>query len=89
MSLLRRIENWAVKTCRPRFAPWKRGALLWTGIIVLICSAAASYAQVKYHFANDDIWLVIGVFIFVGMYSVGVAKWGSDLWVSLSMRSPW
>ena len=89
MTMFEKFEQWAVRTYQPKVAPWKRPALLGTSVVFLAICAVASYFQIQHHWTNDGVWLVIGLFVFFGIYGVVISIWGSDLWVALSMGSPW
>ena len=83
-SLRARLEE----IYHPRPAPWKRPVLLWLSVAILALCALGGSAQIEYHWTNNGVWLVIGLFGVLSVTGVGVALFGDDWWVALVLGAP-
>lgn len=77
------LEERLVEKYGLRIAPWKRPALLILSGVVLAACAAAAYFQLQFHWTNDGVWLVIGLFGVLGIAGLVAALFLNDAWVAL------
>ena|GEM_PF-2512510 len=86
--MLRRFENWTRRVYQPKEAKWKRPVLLILSILVGIVCFVAGYTQIHYHWTNNGIWLVIGLFGLFSLTGFFVSVFGKDYWVALVLGRP-
>ena len=87
-ELLDRFEQWTRRVYKPREAKWKRPVLLMLSILIGAGCATAAYTQVEHQWANDAVWLVIGVFGFFSGIGLFVSIFCKDYWVALVLGKP-
>ena len=55
---------------------------------MIVAAAVGGWAQVRYRWTNDEVWLVIVAFAFLGLAGVLVSLFGSDHWVAVTLGRP-
>ena len=83
MKKLDTFEAWARKTYNPKEASWKRRALFLLSLIIFGACATAAYTQINYHWTNNGVWLVIGLFSLMSIIGLFVSIKCKDFWVAL------
>ena len=83
MNIIKKIENFLRGTYKPKEAPWKRKALFFLSLSLIIGSSISSYTQYHYHWTNDGVWFVIALFSFISLVGLLVSIFSKDFWVAL------
>ena len=85
--MLENFERWARHRYRPKEASWKRPALFLMSLLTAVVCAALAYAQIKYSWTNDGLWLLLGLLGVVSISGLLVSVFAKDFWVALVMGS--
>jgi hypothetical protein len=86
--MIRKFEQWSKRVYKPKEAKGKRPVLFILSLFIVIACIVASYTQLKYHWAVNEMWLVIGLFGFLSTIGLFVSIFGSDYWVALILGRP-
>jgi len=81
--MIEKFEAWTRRLYQPREAKWKRPVLMVVSLAIGLLCGVAGYTQSQYHWTNDKVWLVIGVFGFFSVVGILVALFCKDYWVAL------
>ena len=80
---MNKIEKFLRKIYQPKEAPWKRTALFFLSLALLIGSCISAYTQHYYHWTNDGVWIVIALFGVISLGGLYVSIFSKDFWVAL------
>jgi ABC-type multidrug transport system permease subunit len=83
-----RFEQWTKRIYRPQKDKWKRPVLLILSMLIGIACGLASYIQIHYHWTNNGIWWVIGLFGLFSIIGLLVSIFCKDYWVALVLGRP-
>jgi len=81
--LFKRIENFLRKTYKPQEAPWKRKALFFISLSLVIVSGTVAFTQHYDHWTNDKVWIVIAFFGLISLIGLYISIFAKDFWVAL------
>lgn len=83
MNKLKTFEVWAKKTYKPTEASWRRPTLFIMSLIIGVACCIAGYLQINHNWANNGVWLVIGLFSFLSLIGLFVSIKCKNFWVAL------
>ena len=83
MERIIKVKNFLRKTYKPKEAPWKRKALFFVSLILIVISGIAAYIQHYYLWTNDNVWIVIALFSLISLFGLFVSIFCKDFWVAL------
>lgn len=81
--MIEKFEAWTKRVYSPREAKWKRPVLLGLSTVIGLLCVVGAYAQINYHWTNDGVWLVIGLFGIFSIIGLLVSLFGKDYWLAL------
>lgn len=58
------------------------------GVAMIIAAVAGGWAQVRFRWTNDGVWLVIVAVGVLGLVAVLVSVFGSDYWGAVTLGRP-
>ncbi len=77
------FEAWLDRIYKPTPKPWKRKALFWLSLFILVATVFGGYTQHIYAYSGIEIWWVYGFFAALGLAGMLISMFGSEFWVAL------
>jgi hypothetical protein len=83
-----RLKQRLIAITQPKPAPWKRRVLWIMSLLIAALCIWGAWAQVQDHFANDGVWVAIGIFGILSIAGIVAAAVGDDWWVAMLLGEP-